>query len=629
MAEIKKMRAWQKKADKIIDETIGLNSVVVPIDACVGSGKTAVACNAFGKFIEANKDGKTVQLLVTPRIRLCDQQSKEITGFLNGAFGLENGKDYSLIPVDCTKDDFNKKNPVFAAKHAIFVICAESLFGADASLPGKPSRWNAWWNRFSSWRSAGFKFGYAAFDEAHNYEAQRDMVMGPEKSALRLFNVMLLSGTPSAMQRELSEKFKVYRCSCPFKMAVDNQWIVKPTMNLVLGGADAWARAIVAVLNREIRICSPEPFAPRIMVNCSSIDDIKRLNELPYFIGRAGKDFHFISLHSLKAYEDDNMQKAVEPMIDFKPVSALEAYTAIEKIDAGTAFPDDLPIIVAQVQMLSEGINVTSFNACLTASNNEKTAMQQIGRIVRNSWRGNASKVQAGHANVYILLDNMQAMISMLQNLAEYDLTDECFSWGDRIDVSDGSGVEADPDGIALLHAPDWEPIDPDHDIDIIQVMSKFNGKMYQHAARSMFAEWLDGDVDGNGKNDAEELEELLNSLNASGQLSFVYAGKPYSPEAAKEARIKAQDAVKKAKEVGETPAAGLEKAKKEVKLPVTFEIFIGWMFAIRSAMSNKLNRELWKTNRITVLDGLFGVPAVSEFLATHMTKQMEARIFK
>ena len=35
-------------------------------------------------------------------------------------------------------------------------------------------------------------------------------------------------------------------------------------------------------------------------------------------------------------------------------------------------------------EMIGEGINVKSFNSVITASNCDKTAMQQIGRAVRN-----------------------------------------------------------------------------------------------------------------------------------------------------------------------------------------------------------------------------------------------------
>ena len=55
-----------------------------------------------------------------------------------------------------------------------------------------------------------------------------------------------------------------------------------------------------------------------------------------------------------------------------KVVEADEAYAAIEAIDSNSYFKDNLPIVVAQVAMLGEGINVSSFNAILTASNAEK-----------------------------------------------------------------------------------------------------------------------------------------------------------------------------------------------------------------------------------------------------------------
>src|SRR5574344_2177687 len=90
-------------------------------------------------------------------------------------------------------------------------------------------------------------------------------------------NIIFMSGTPAAFQRELSKTWSKNVCSCSPKDAMENDWICKPTLNLVKGNTDTdWSRAIVAVLNREKAICKKEVFKPRLMVNCGSIDAIKQ-----------------------------------------------------------------------------------------------------------------------------------------------------------------------------------------------------------------------------------------------------------------------------------------------------------------------------------------------------------------
>ena len=155
-----KARKWQKAAFKVIDKCTsnGVNDII-PVNACVGSGKTSVACQAFGKFITEHQDQKTVQLFVTPRIRLCDQQNNEIESFLSENFGLKNDVDYSLIAVDCTKNDYNKHNDTLASRHSIFVICDQSLWGTDNKDVDPNSRWHKWVHKFKRWQELGYKFG--------------------------------------------------------------------------------------------------------------------------------------------------------------------------------------------------------------------------------------------------------------------------------------------------------------------------------------------------------------------------------------------------------------------------------------------------------------------------------------
>ena len=51
-----KTRKWQKHAFKVVDSHI---ENPISVNACVGSGKTSVACYSFGKFIINNRTRKT------------------------------------------------------------------------------------------------------------------------------------------------------------------------------------------------------------------------------------------------------------------------------------------------------------------------------------------------------------------------------------------------------------------------------------------------------------------------------------------------------------------------------------------------------------------------------------------
>ena len=625
-----KARKWQKSAFKVIDKCTknGVNDII-PVNACVGSGKTSVACQAFGSFISEHHDDKTVQLFVTPRIRLCDQQFSEIDEYLNGNFGFENDVDYSLIAVDCTKNDYNKRNDVLASKHTIFVVCDQSLWGTDKKAVDPNGRWHKWVHKFKHWNELGYKFGYAAFDESHNYANKLVELFGEEgsekKSISTYFNVMLMSGTPAAYQRDLTAQYRPNVCACPPKVAIDNKWICKPSLNLVNGDLSALPGAIVAVLNREKRICKDEVFMPRIMINCNSIDDINSLYDVEWFKDNVGKTCHFVSLHSSKLFENaDGKAVIAEPMIDGKKVNADEAYKAIENIDSNEYFHDDLPILVAQVAMLSEGINVNSFNAIITSSNSDRTAMQQIGRCIRNYKFKGKDKVNDGHANVYVLTDNIQSIFNLLKNLEEYDLTDECFDWGDRIDICTGAGVES-TDGVARFHESDWQPIDIENDLEIIEIMGKFNGKMYKNAMNLMYREWCAGDDDGDGENDIDELEQLLEEIETSGMLK-IWSNKSFSKKESEKARKDFEKAEKLDKK-GKVEEA--KKARKNIKSIPSFEIFMSWMFAIKNAMHEETNRRLWKISSKLAMTRILGDVKVAEFLEHHLSEKMIARINK
>ena len=612
-----KTRKWQRRAFNIIDSHAG---GVVPVNACVGSGKTAVACYAFGRFIVDNIDNRTVQMFITPRIRLCDQQNNEIESFLESEFNLKNGVDFAIIGVDCTKRQFNRKNDRLESRHTIFVVCDESLWGRDKGV-NPDARWRSWLHKFGKWQNAGFRFGWIALDESHNYEKNERLMLSDKDTCLaNWFSLMPMSGTPAAYQREWTKKWPKNACVCSPKEAMANGWICRPILNLVIGDKNTgWARAIVAVLNKEKTVCENEVFKPRLMLNCSGIDDIKQIVGLEWIKAHVKKDFHLITLHSTKGYDDGNgLLNFAKPTIDCEDVDADEAYKAIEAIDGDSYFKDDLPIVVAQVAMLGEGINVSSFNAILTASNAEKTAMQQIGRCIRNYRLGEKEKVVDGHANVYVLTDNVCSIRQLLVNLEEYDLTDECFQWGDKIDVMTGSSPEdLDDDVVPTLNSSAWDSINPEHDLDIIEMMRSMKSKLYRKAVTDMFNS-IFGDNDKDGKADVDELGSLLESLSKSGVMKLwsKYAfGK-------NELTVKAKEKTEKPEGGGGGKSPVDDKVKAKKSNPA-YDVFMKWLFDIRRSLrSSSSAKKLWDIDKTLCVEAILQNREVAEFLIDHIAPE-------
>lgn len=438
-------------------------------------------------------------------------------------------------------------------------------------------------------------------------------------------NVILLSGTPDYVQRTLSEKYPENTCECSPKEAMDNGWICKPILNLIYCSRNAWPSAVRNVLRREVEIYNfgSKIFKPTILINCSSITDIVNLRNEDWFKTNAGKTFHFISIHSDKRiYGEDGSIDDITAEIDGVPCKSSEAYAKIEKIDNGI-FDDDLPILVAQVEMIGEGINVKSFNAVITASNSDKTAMQQIGRAIRDykitkdiiekhevhrkvlkqksgifnrflkrteevdeteiveeTHPHTFSKVKDGKANVYVIIDNLEQIQELVVNLAgKHDLTDRCFSWGDRLDVQTGSSNEILEEAEACkLQKAHWIKID-DADPQIIEIISNAKDKLLDMSLYS----WQSNDVDGNGRSDGEDFKELVDKWTEDKYIEKLTGRKNGMPYV---------------------------------------ELHDFMMNKIRTMLKSETNKKLWNTNHKVFLNLAFGNPEATEFFITHLSKK-------
>lgn len=173
----KEKRDWQEDAAaKIASCSRNTKHNIIPVNACVGSGKTDVASWAFGDFIKLHRSEKTIQMFVTPRIRLCAQQTDEISRYIEEELGLKAGIDFDMIRKDCTQHDLNLSLGGFGSKHAILVVCDESLWGVESD--GSEKRWKSWMKFFKKRLKEGYLLGNVVLDEAHNFTANREKIFG-------------------------------------------------------------------------------------------------------------------------------------------------------------------------------------------------------------------------------------------------------------------------------------------------------------------------------------------------------------------------------------------------------------------------------------------------------------------
>jgi len=475
---------------------------VIPVNASVGSGKTFFGSLAYADFIDLHKNEKTIQFFVTPRIKLCAQQSKEVIGKIATCEPYSyqqfeefpgNGSPFQVIQVDCTHHEWSRSNDNLTVQHAIFIICDASLWGEDKNMPN--ARWNAWRSRFKAWKKAGYIFGNIIFDEAHNFKNDDKVTkmfgttifkkhigidyINNECLLTYFHNVILLSGTPAAYQKELTTAFSKNVCECPLNVAIKNNWVEYPILNLVNIGyesaATIFSNVVIKVLQHEV--ANKPKNGVRLLVNFGSIDEIDTFEKDNYIMNHMGKDFHFITIHSDKMFKDKEMNLYnCKSMVNGIECSSSDVYDLLEGLDSGNIENEEMqsvlngvldgkPIIVGQVAMIGEGINIKSFNSVITKSNSDTTAMQQIGRVLR---KYNGKKFP----NVYCVYDNVSDLKTLLANLMyEHSLTADCFDWGKKLDVSTGSSNINDTDEEGTTKSgSDWVPIDPNKDADIVEI---------------------------------------------------------------------------------------------------------------------------------------------------------------
>jgi hypothetical protein len=493
-----KERTWQWEAKEAIDKALDENQKLFAINACVGSGKTNVAFEAMISFIEKFNPEKSVQVFICPRLSLCDQQLSEMkeyitTAGIKGNFVLLNSSNCNESFEHLSVKDGNL-NPLSPEnKHVFVVACDASIWG------GKKVEAKIRFNRFKKFleneKSLDRSIGVIAYDEAHNYKGNGDALKSEIDKLSKLFTISLfMSGTPAQYQFDIFKK-TTNKALCSVATAGVNGWICKPTLNLVYDKDPDLSTKEIQLFKSEVemiiknetkRFEQYEGKYPRILICSNGIDPITDIkNKI--------EGVHVFAIHSYKQGNEKNKFVDATSTINGKKVTKETILSMLDALDnndldfrvedSGNTFVAkdflDKPLVVFQVDTISEGVNVKSFSAVYISTHSGQKQVQQIGRVLRNS-NFPVNKNQNELAQVYVGVDNAYEVAELMLTLQEYSLGDETpwTSWLKLGDIYESSGaVNSDePPEFRKTHA-----IEAQIDIETLFKMEFNNNKVFKN----------------------------------------------------------------------------------------------------------------------------------------------------
>lgn len=479
------LRPWQVFARNKINEIAEQEAhALIAVNACVGSGKTTVAMQAMVDFIKRNELNETIQVFVCPRLALCKQQAKEIAKYFTDA----EVTSFKVICYNCEGE--KPKEFTDHSQHIVLVACDKSIW--DDKLPA--------FKRLLENR----KCGVIAYDEAHNYSAHCSQMFHytEDKSisytaddglATYFETSLFMSGTPNEYQIKLAKDNHSIELSIKDAISVTPRpYICKPTLNLVHSKDEVFdvrliRDAIVAIKNHEKEFYeNNEYIQPRILICLNEIDTIQNIKD------ELGDDCHIISLHSVKETNINNEVETFEPEINGIKKNKTEVMEMLDAIDSGSEKASELlsdkkPIIVLQVDMISEGVNIKSFNSVFITSHTQTKQMQQIGRVLRHfevkDENGNIlfDKNSSGLANIYCPISNEVEIGELLYNLEQAGLSEGCFEWGKIVNVTHSSANSESSDNPAKPET--WRSIRSEFNIEELYKMGDnvWNGRVLEN----------------------------------------------------------------------------------------------------------------------------------------------------
>lgn len=486
------LRPWQVFAKNKINEIAEQEAhALIAVNACVGSGKTTVAMQAMVDFIKRNELNETIQVFVCPRLALCKQQAKEIAKYFTDA----EVTSFKVLEYNCEgkkpKEDANEWT-----QHIVLVACDKSIW--DDKLPA--------FKRLLENR----KCGVIAYDEAHNYSAHCSQMFhytednsipytADDGLATYFETSLFMSGTPNEYQTKLAKDNSDHSIDLSIKDAISatpRPYICKPTLNLVHSKEEVFdvrliRDAIIAIKNYEKDLFeNNEYIQPRILVCLNEIDTIQNIKD------ELGDDCHVIVLHSVKETNINNEVETFDPEIDGIKKNKTEVMEMLDAIDsnsekasekASELLSDKKPIIVLQVDMISEGVNIKSFDSVFITSHTQTKQMQQIGRVLRHSdvkdENGNIlfDKNTSGLVNIYCPISNEAEIGELLYNLEQAGLSEGCFEWGKIVNVTHSSANSESSDNPAKPET--WRSIRSKFNIDELYKMGDnvWNGRVLKN----------------------------------------------------------------------------------------------------------------------------------------------------
>lgn len=480
------LRPWQVFAKNKINEIAGQEAhALIAVNACVGSGKTTVAMQAMVDFIKRNELNETIQVFVCPRLALCKQQKDEIEDYLTKA----EVTSFKVLEYNCEgkkpKEDANEWT-----QHIVLVACDKSIW--DDKLPA--------FKRLLENR----KCGVIAYDEAHNYSAHCSQMFhytednsipytADDGLATYFETSLFMSGTPNEYQIKLAKDNHSIELSIKDAISVTPRpYICKPTLNLVHSKDEVFdvrliRDAIIAIKNHEKDLYeNNEYIQPRILICLNEIDTIQNIKD------ELGDDCHIISLHSVKETNINNEVETFEPEINGIKKNKTEVMEMLDAIDSGSEKASELlsdkkSIIVLQVDMISEGVNIKSFNSVFITSHTQTKQMQQIGRVLRHFEVKDENenilfdKNSSGLANIYCPISNEAEIGELLYNLEQAGLSEGCFEWGKIVNVTHSSANSESSDNPAKPET--WRSIRSEFNIDELYKMGDnvWNGRVLKN----------------------------------------------------------------------------------------------------------------------------------------------------
>lgn len=484
------LRPWQVFARNKINEIAEQEAhALIAVNACVGSGKTTVAMQAMVDFIKKNELNETIQVFVCPRLALCKQQKDEIEDYFTKA----EVTSFKVICYNCEgekpKEDANEWT-----QHIVLVACDKSIW--DDKLPA--------FKRLLENR----KCGVIAYDEAHNYSAHCSQMFhytednsipytADDGLATYFETSLFMSGTPNEYQTKLAKDNPDHSIDLSIKDAISvtpRPYICKPTLNLVHSKEEVFdvrliRDAIIAIKKYEKDLFeNNEYIQPRILVCLNEIDTIQNIKD------ELGDDCHVIVLHSVKETNINNEVETFDPEIDGIKKNKTEVMEMLDAIDsnslekASELLSDKKSIIVLQVDMISEGVNIKSFDSVFITSHTQTKQMQQIGRVLRHSdvkdENGNIlfDKNTSGLVNIYCPISNEAEIGELLYNLEQAGLSEGCFEWGKIVNVTHSSANSESSDNPAKPET--WRSIRSEFNIDKLYKLGDrvWNGRVLKNA---------------------------------------------------------------------------------------------------------------------------------------------------